>query len=80
METRIAPDIEPHGTGYGAFVDDPNLELIGIQHRSNAAGFFVTLYAQRLRDASRKKLVRRIKQATKARRAGKTPRKIKFLT
>lgn len=79
METRKAFDIEPHGAGYGAFAEGQHLELIGIQHRRNAAGTFVTLYAQRLRDVSRKKLVRRLKQASKAIRTGKRVRHIKFL-
>ena len=80
METRKAFDIEPHDAGYGAFVEDRHLELVGIQHRRNAAGIFVTLYAQKLRDASKAKLVRRLKQASKALRTGKRVRHIKFLT
>ncbi|HEY2234168.1 MAG TPA: hypothetical protein VGK01_11910 [Candidatus Angelobacter sp.] len=73
-------EIETHSAGYGPFVDDKHLELVGIQHRRNAAGIFVTLYAQKLRDASKAKLVRRLKQASKAIRTGKRVRHIKFLT
>lgn len=79
METRKAFEIEPHTEGYGAFVADKHLELVGIQHRRNAAGIFVTLYAQKLRDASKAKLVRRLKQTSKAIRTGKKVRPVKFL-
>lgn len=79
METRKAFDIEPHTAGYGAFMPDKHLELVGIQHRRNAAGIFVTMYAQKLRDVSKAKLVRRLKQVSKALRTGKRVRPVKFL-
>lgn len=80
-ETRKAFEIEPHDAGYGAFVDDKHLELVGIQCRRNpVTGMFQTLYAQRLRPLARAKMVRRLKQASKALRTGKRVRPIKFLT